>query len=134
MKKFEYYFGVSLGLLILRHTDNLSRTMQKADMSAAEGQDVMCLTLSTLKSLRNDSSFDQFWQRICTSSEELDIEKPTLPRRCKVPRCLDDGAAPTFPDTVEEHYRVIYFEALDLITSCISDRFDQPGYKTYGKV
>ena len=35
---------------------------------------------------------------------------------------------------MEEHYRVIYFEALDLITACISDCFDQPGYKTYGKV
>ena len=134
MKKIEFFFGVSLGLLILRHTDNLSRTMQRADMSAAEGQEVMCLTLSTLKSLRNDSSFDQVWQRICALCDELDIQKPTLPRRRKVPRRLDDGAAPTFHDTVEEHYRVTYFEALDLITACISDRFDQPGYNTYGKV
>ena len=38
MKKFEFFFGVSLGLLILRHTDNLSRTMQKSDMSAAEAK------------------------------------------------------------------------------------------------
>jgi len=36
--------------------------------------------------------------------------------------------------TVEDHYRVIYFEALDLITSSIEDRFNQPGYKTYEKV
>ena len=28
----------------------------------------------------------------------------------------------------------MYFEALDLIMSCISDRFDLPGYKTYAKV
>ena len=74
MKKFEFFFGVSLGLLILRHTDNLSKTMQRADMSAAEGQEVMCLTLSTLKSLHNDSSFDQFWQRICASCDELNIQ------------------------------------------------------------
>ena len=32
MKKFEFFFGVSLGLLILRHTD-LSRTMQKRPRS-----------------------------------------------------------------------------------------------------
>ena len=36
--------------------------------------------------------------------------------------------------TVEGHYWVIYFEALDLITSCIEDRFNQPGFKTYEKV
>ena len=38
------------------------------------------------------------------------------------------------PETVEEYYRPIYFEAIDLITSRIADRFDQPGYKTYRKV
>ena len=59
---------------------------------------------------------------------------PTECRRRKIPHCIDDGAAATFPDTVEDHYRAIYFEAFDLITSCISNRFNQPGYKTYGKV
>ena len=134
MKKFYFYFGVSLGLLILRHTDNLSRTMQKAEMSAAEGQEVMHSTLSTLQSIRDGSCLSQFWKRICASSNELNIEKPSLPRRQKTPRRSDDGSAPTFPDTVQQHYRVVYFEALDLITSCISDRFNQPGYKTYAKV
>ena len=71
MKKFEFFFGVSLGLLILRHTDNLSRTVQKEDMSAAEGQEVVSLTLTTLKSIRNDASFDLFWQRVCASAEEV---------------------------------------------------------------
>ena len=47
--------------------------------------------------------------------EELHVEKPTLPRRRKVPRCLDDGAAPAFHDTVEKHYHVIFFEVLDLL-------------------
>ncbi len=51
MRKFEFFFGVSLGFLILRHTDNLSKTLQRADMSAAEGQEVVSLTLTTLKSL-----------------------------------------------------------------------------------
>ena len=62
MMKFDYFFGISLGLLILRHTDNLSKTMQRADMSAAEGQTVAIMTLSTLKSLRNDAGFDLFWK------------------------------------------------------------------------
>ena len=134
MMKFDYFFGVSLGLLILRHTDNLSKTMQKADMSAAEGQAVTAMTISTLKSLRNDASFDLFWQKITGSAENLDVDKPALPRRRNAPRRLDDGSAPAFHVTVEDHYRVIYFEALDLITTCIEDRYNQPGYKTYGKV
>ncbi len=50
MRKFEFFLE-SLGFLILRHTDNLSKTLQRADMSAAEGQEVVSLTLTTLKSL-----------------------------------------------------------------------------------
>ena len=134
MKKFDFFFGVSLGLLILRHTDNLSRTLQRGDMSAAEGQEVMHSTLTTLQYIRSDSSFESFWKRLCASADELDVEKPALPRRRKAPRRLDDGSAPSFPSTMLEYYRALYFEALDLITSCISDRFEQPGYKTYAKV
>jgi len=33
--------------------------------------------------------------------------------------------------TVEEHYRTMYFEALDFSLSSIKERFDQPGYRIY---
>lgn len=80
MKKIDFFFGASLGFLLLQHSDNLSRTMQRADMSAAEGKEVVGMTLSTLASLRNDTSFGMFWKRVCDSSEVLDVEKPALPR------------------------------------------------------
>ena len=133
IKTFDFFFGVSLGLLILKHTDNLSRTLQRGDMSAAEGQEVMHSTITTLQPMRADSSFESFWERLCSSADELDVQKPALSRRRKAPRRLD-GSAPSFPSTEIEFYRVLYFEALDLITSCISDRFEQLGYKTYAKV
>ncbi len=134
MKKFDFFFGVSLGLLILRHSDNLSKTMQKTDMSAAEGQAITAMTIATLKSLRTDENFDLFWNKVTTSAECFDISKPALPRHRKIPRRLDDGSMSTLHETVEIHYRIIYFEALDLITSCIEDRYNQPGFKTYEKV
>jgi len=34
-----------------------------------------------------------------------------------------------FPDSVADHYRHTYFEALDLVIHCVQDRFDQPGLK-----
>ena len=130
--KFDFFFGVSLDLLILRHTDNLSRTLQGTDMSASEGQKVTEMTVTT--SIRNDTSFGLYWQKITASAENIEIEKPSLPRRRKTPRRLDDGSSPTLPTSVEDHYRRIYFEALDLIISCIEDRFNQPGYKTFRNV
>ena len=133
MATFDFYYGASLALLILRHADNLSKTLQK-DISAAEGQTVKAMTVSTLKAMRTDDGFDCFWQRVTITADELDVSKAALPRRRKMPRRFDEGSAPFYPLTVKDHYRAIYFEALDLITSCIDDRFNQPGYKIYEKV
>lgn len=37
-KTFRYLFGVALGELILRHSDNLSKALQSSKLSASEGQ------------------------------------------------------------------------------------------------
>ena len=39
-----------------------------------------------------------------------------------------------FHNSVEDHYRAIYYEALDLVTMGITNRFDQPGYKVYRNI
>ena len=41
MQQFDFFWGVTVGELILQHTDNLSRALQKADVSAAEGQKLL---------------------------------------------------------------------------------------------
>ena len=63
IKTFTYLFGIVLGDLILRHSDNLSRTLQKADISTAQGQEVTSMTVQTLKSLRSDSDYKLFWKK-----------------------------------------------------------------------
>ena len=52
-----------------------------------------------------------------------------------MPRRFETGcAAAEFPATVKDHFRRIYFEALDLLVQAIADRFDQPGYRTYSSL
>lgn len=43
MKTFEYFFGLVFGEMLLRHADNLSRTLQKP-CSASEGQSIADMT------------------------------------------------------------------------------------------
>ena len=59
-RTFRYLFGVLVGDLILRHSDNLSNTLQSPKLSASEGQQIAAMTVVTLQSLRNDSHFDLF--------------------------------------------------------------------------
>ena len=49
MKTFNFFFFcVLLGELILRHSDNLSKTMQSPKLSAAEAQKVVAITVKPL--------------------------------------------------------------------------------------
>ena len=46
------------GQLILRHSDNFSRTLQHAHISAAEGQRAAAMTVRTLETIRDSANFD----------------------------------------------------------------------------
>ena len=64
MKTFKYHFGNKLGEMILRHTDNLSSTLQNKYLSASENQQIAQMTQDTLQTLRTDASFDLFWTKV----------------------------------------------------------------------
>ena len=49
MKIFDFFFGTVLREMIFRHTDNLSMTLQKKTISAAEGQQVGKMVISSLR-------------------------------------------------------------------------------------
>ena len=47
---------------------------------------------------------------------------------------LSDDSEAHRPSSVEEHYLIIYFEALHVIISVIENRFDQPCFKAFLKL
>ena len=64
MQTFEYLFGLSLGECILRHTDNLSRTIQSPSLTAFEAHELGKKTILTLQRIRNEEAYDLFWERM----------------------------------------------------------------------
>ena len=131
MEKFGFLFGVVLGARVLKHTDNLSKTLQSPSLSAAEGQKLANLTCRTLEKIRNDECFDLFWQRTLQLQRELEVQDPTLPRRRKAPRRYETGSEGHVHASPKELYRMEYFSVLDLVVNYIKDRFHQPGYGVY---
>ena len=132
MHTFDFLFGVSLGNLLLRHTDNLSKTLQHKSLSAAEGQRVAKLTLDVLQSLRNEDHFKNFYARVLLDQVRFQVDAPTLPRKRKAPQRFQiDSTDGDFHTSSEDHYRQIYYEALDFVVQAVCDRFDQPGYRVY---
>ena len=62
-----------LGQLLFSHSDNLSRTLQKRDISAAGAQGAISMTLTTLEKIRNDTSFHLFWLKTTKIANELGV-------------------------------------------------------------
>ena len=87
-KNFRCFFGVLLEELILKHSDNLSKTLQSPKLSASEGQRIATMTVKTLQSLRTDSNFDLFWRKAEIARQKLDVNDPELPRKRKLPKSL----------------------------------------------
>ena len=86
MGTFDYYFGVSLGAQILRISDNLSKTLQDAHISASEGHAVSSLTVKTLEKMRSDDHFNLFWRSLQLSlikANALEVSEPSIARSLK---------------------------------------------------
>ena len=41
------------------------------------------------------------------------------------------GAPANHPQRVDDHYRILYYEAIDVVVAAIKDRFNQHSYKTF---
>ena len=80
MGKFDFYFEVSLGEMIFQHCDNLSRTLQIGDISAAEGQQIATMTCKTLVGVRSESKFDLFCTKVYREPQTHTSSEPQLPR------------------------------------------------------
>ena len=132
MKTYDFVFGATLGEMILRYSDNLSQCLQKKTISAAEGQQVARMVINTLQSIRNEESYNLFWQKVLHFCECNDMQKAQLPCPRKLPARYDDGLSRHhIPASPKEHYRQLYFEAIDNAIGCLTNRFDQAGYKVY---
>ena len=133
MEKFSFLFGVMLGESVLGMAENLSCVLQSKKISAAEVQAAAELTLDTMLKHRTDTAFTKFWDKVVKHSKNVDVDKPALPRKRRVPARFDlSGAGESYvPLTVKEHYMIIYYAAFDRVISSIKNHFDQPGYKVY---
>ena len=106
MSQYNLLFGLKLCERILRITDNLSRTLQKQSLSAAEAQHIAALTVKTLKDMRTDETFGLFFKQVELLRNSTDTEGPSLPRKRRAPKDLEVGHGDAHHSpTIQEHYR-----------------------------
>jgi hypothetical protein len=144
MESFKFFFGLNLSYKLYAMTDNLSKSLQATKMSAIKGRKSADLVITTLKDIRKDNHFQSFFttvQKAANSTKEID--QPSLPRKRKRPNYsilqyvtgYEGPASNAYhPETTEEYFKQMYFEALDAIVNAMEDRFEQPALKKFMNV
>ena len=61
MNTFNYFYRVTILQLVLRHSDNLSKTLQESSLTSCQGKEIAELTLQTINSSENE--FELLWQK-----------------------------------------------------------------------
>ena len=64
MKKFHFLFCLMLAERLLKHCDNLSKTMQSTAIPAVEARRLSELCVAVLQKMRGDAEFDLFWSLV----------------------------------------------------------------------
>ena len=64
MESFQFFFGLNLGATLLIQTDNLSKTLQKTQLSSVEGQRFANLVIRAITSMRSDEMFDLYFLNV----------------------------------------------------------------------
>ena len=121
MRQFEFYYGLNLSHRLYSLTDNLSKALQRENLSALESVRITSLTVTTLENMRNGDSADLFFDFVVKKSEKHNfVNRPSLPRKRKNPnyKLLSEyfvverpsTSQPYRPTSCKEHYRVLYLQ------------------------
>ncbi|CAH1254781.1 ZMYM1 [Branchiostoma lanceolatum] len=125
LEKFNTLFALRLGQLLFSSAEEVSTTLQTKDLSVQEAVGSVESLKTYYRRQRKEEAFDSFYMLTEQAARELNIGEPTLPRYRRQPRRLDDGSEPHRPAGPKEFYRQVYFQACDLLTGELMERFDQ---------
>jgi len=104
-------------------------------MSASEWQDLAQFTVTLLQKIHIDDAYEDFWNKLDSTLDIVDVSEPAWPRRRKAPKGFDTSSASyEYPQIPKDMYRKTFYEAFDLVINCIQNSFDQPGFRVYKNV
>ena len=124
LQMFTTFFGPRLCQSIFAPTEQLSCVLQGKDTTVQEAREAAITTEMYLRRQRTEASFDHFYDEVVTDSATL-TDEPVLPRRHKLPKRINDGSSSHQFASPKDMFRQIYFEAFDVVSQEISNRFRQ---------
>ena len=74
-----------LKILLLRHNDNVSVSLQTKGLCAADVQTITKYTVTTLKKMKTDENCHLFWDDAKQKATKLNVNAPQLSTKKRAP-------------------------------------------------
>ena len=76
--------------------------------------------------MREKAGFHMFFEKSGASVRKLEFDDPKLPRKRNVSSHYEEGESlVVFGSTAAEHYRQIFYQAIDMVAHCIRMGFSR---------
>ena len=125
MEQFDTFFGLKLAHQIFAPAEQCSTNIQAVNVTVQEAMKAANVLTSHMGSIRNESTFNRFYDHVIHESQSLTAD-PELPRSRKLPRRLDHGSSEHHQHlSPRDMYRQAYYEAIDTVSEEVKRRFDQ---------
>ena len=100
---------VKLAIEVLAHADNLSSSLQRAELCAVHAQKNAMHSVTVHQGIRSDRDASLHWTKVTQAVVKLELQAPSLPRHRKKPsRYFEGNAQPEHHSDVEDFYHLIY--------------------------
>ena len=81
MQTFSFFYGLQLAIVVLFHSDNLSSSLQRAELCTMDAQKMQALCHCSLR----------YTTMATQAAVKLELLTPSLPRHCKMPSRYFEG-------------------------------------------
>ena len=137
LRQYETVFALMLCVRMFRPCELFAKALQRPGMNCGDVRRGAAMLLDTLGTLR-EAGFDELWTDCNSKIQALTapIDPPREPRQSRPPKRLEHCENPALPATLtaRESLRRRFFEAMDLVSSEIRRRFQQPGLERLEKL
>ncbi|KAF3859823.1 hypothetical protein F7725_000078 [Dissostichus mawsoni] len=126
MTQFSVFFGLKVCLKLFSSAEEVARVLQSKDLSAETVKSAVQMLQTYYTNLRSTEALHSIFEDAQRTTMNDLVQAPALPPRRRAPRRYDDGDAPHRWENPEDYFRSQFFEVVDLLTSELTRRFNQP--------
>ena len=124
LEKFGTFLGLRLAHIVIGATEEVSLLLQRKDIAIQDALAAVDTAKAYFKRLRSEDEFERFYDATVKLAEQLSINQPVLPGQRRCPARFQEGASPHEYPSPRDFYRHMFFEACDLLSTELEDRFE----------